>query len=217
MIQKSVLLIFAMCFTLSIQSQTDSKIYSSSELDDMPVFAQGKMTLNDFLKFYQKQPEGTSNKSMRGTVQLSLIISSEGEVLNSSISKGLDAPFDKEALRLADMMPLFSPAKVNGQAVASKIKLGIPFGETDMPVTNMQAAPIAQNSTDNSLSKVSKTPVKKYPLYVIDGKVVNEDINVNADNIESVRVLKGKKAIEKYGERAIDGVVIFTTKNFPNR
>ncbi|OFY28382.1 MAG: hypothetical protein A2X17_06430 [Bacteroidetes bacterium GWF2_41_61] len=53
------------------------------------------------------------------------------------------------------------------------------------------------------------------PLYVIDGKVIKEggDINaIKAENIESINILKDKTAIEKYGERAKNGVIEITLK-----
>ena len=52
------------------------------------------------------------------------------------------------------------------------------------------------------------------PLMIVDGKEVEggslEDID--SDRIETVNVYKGDKAIEKYGEKAKNGVVIINTK-----
>ena len=52
------------------------------------------------------------------------------------------------------------------------------------------------------------------PLIIVDGKEVSnvelEDIDPSA--IEKMEVLKGDKAIEKYGEKAKDGVIKITTK-----
>ncbi|RIV69958.1 M56 family metallopeptidase [Flagellimonas aequoris] len=52
------------------------------------------------------------------------------------------------------------------------------------------------------------------PLYYIDGKKVkSEDVKkISPDTIESINVLKGDKAIEKYGKKAKDGVIEITTK-----
>ncbi|MFB6319741.1 TonB family protein [Saccharicrinis sp. FJH54] len=215
MLHKSISFIFALLISVPGFAQNNEKIYDASEVTVLPIFAQGKMSLADFLKFYQQYPEDAKEKNVSGTVELSLIISSDGEILNSSISKGVDESLDKEALRLANMMPEFSPAELNGKPVNSKIKIGIPFNST----TQATMKPVAtEYASGNSTEKVEKqaAPAKKYPLYVIDGKIVNDDIKVNADNIESVRVIKGQKAIDKYGQRAVDGVIIFTTKNFTN-
>ena len=54
----------------------------------------------------------------------------------------------------------------------------------------------------------------KKPLFFVDGKEIEngklEDID--PDNIENVEIYKGDKAVEKYGEKAKDGVILITTK-----
>lgn len=50
------------------------------------------------------------------------------------------------------------------------------------------------------------------PIYIIDG-IKKEDLSdVKSDNIESVSVLKGKKAMDIYGDSGKNGVLIITTK-----
>ena len=50
----------------------------------------------------------------------------------------------------------------------------------------------------------------------IDGEQIDDvDLkDMDSDKIETIEVLKGKKAIEKYGEKAKDGVVIIKTKDW---
>lgn len=51
------------------------------------------------------------------------------------------------------------------------------------------------------------------PLIVVDGSIRDIEVNkIDPNTIESVRVLKDKYAIDKYGERGKDGVVEVTTK-----
>lgn len=53
------------------------------------------------------------------------------------------------------------------------------------------------------------------PLFVIDGEEKGADFDmasINPDDIESINVWKGEKAIEKYGEKAKNGVIEVTTK-----
>ncbi|HEX6631266.1 MAG TPA: TonB-dependent receptor plug domain-containing protein [Gemmatimonadaceae bacterium] len=59
------------------------------------------------------------------------------------------------------------------------------------------------------------------PLYVIDGVIVPADDpavrDLAPDRIESVEVVKGQAAVEKYGDRAAHGVITITTKAPPPR
>ncbi|TYA58208.1 M56 family metallopeptidase [Formosa maritima] len=52
------------------------------------------------------------------------------------------------------------------------------------------------------------------PLIILDGKEITKEEmeKVNPENIANVNVFKGEKAIEKYGEKAKDGVIVITTK-----
>jgi hypothetical protein len=54
----------------------------------------------------------------------------------------------------------------------------------------------------------------KTPLYVVDGKEMPdyEIGDLDADQIETINVLKGESATEKYGDKAKDGVVEVVTK-----
>ncbi len=57
---------------------------------------------------------------------------------------------------------------------------------------------------------------KPAPLYVVDGKVKEDNFNINIiapDNIESINVLKGNSATLLYGEKGKNGVVEIKTKN----
>jgi hypothetical protein len=56
---------------------------------------------------------------------------------------------------------------------------------------------------------------KNQPLIVIDGKIMEKGKNLNEidpDGIESINVLKGKSAKEKYGNKGINGVIEIVTK-----
>ena len=62
----------------------------------------------------------------------------------------------------------------------------------------------------------SYTPPKELPLYVVNGKIINKNEeafdNINPNQIQSVNVLKDKKATDKYGKDGENGVVEIITK-----
>lgn len=64
------------------------------------------------------------------------------------------------------------------------------------------------------------------PIFVVDGVIMDNDIggswgnqlkNLNADDFESFSVLKGAAATALYGSRALNGVVLITTKEGKKR
>ena len=58
-------------------------------------------------------------------------------------------------------------------------------------------------------SQAEAHTLKKDPIYLLDGRVISkaEMEKLNPNGIESVNVLKGEKAIEKYGKKAKKGVI----------
>lgn len=50
------------------------------------------------------------------------------------------------------------------------------------------------------------------PIYIVDGKKQLSLDNIDPDNIETVSVLKGKGAIDLYGEEGKNGVILVATK-----
>ena len=79
----------------------------------------------------------------------------------------------------------------------------------------------AQTETPKSESKgsvigvhLSKLSVDSIPLYVVNGKKISpaEMADIKSTDIESLDVLKGEKAIEKYGADGKNGVIIVVTK-----
>lgn len=72
-----------------------------------------------------------------------------------------------------------------------------------------------------------KTGLPAEPLYVLDGKIVkNSELlrdsaqrvitvkSIDPTDIESIQILKGVSAVEKYGEAGKNGAVILTTKSY---
>jgi TonB-dependent SusC/RagA subfamily outer membrane receptor len=56
---------------------------------------------------------------------------------------------------------------------------------------------------------------KNQPLIVMDGKIMDKSKNlkeIDPDSIESINVLKGKSAQEKYGDKGANGVIEIVTK-----
>ena len=71
-------------------------------------------------------------------------------------------------------------------------------------------------SQDKNVKIVSK---KNDPLIVVNDSILKYEVmeHLNPNDIESVTVLKDKKAMELYGEKGKFGVIKITTKNISKR
>ncbi len=75
---------------------------------------------------------------------------------------------------------------------------------------------INDSSTFVKISGVGSINASNAPLYVIDGKIVDNMNNINPENIKSLKILKVNEAIALYGSKSSNGVIIITTKNSLN-
>ena len=187
-------------FALFMMISLHAKVYQLSEVEVSPVFAKGKMTQNDFIKYYLQYPISEREANVQGNVLIECVVDSTGMLTAPVVKKSVNPALDKEALRVVELMPFFAPAKINAKSVAVRMQIEIPF------VINESEAELS------NISAVEKKKSPKNPLYVVNAKVLQSDANIDPENIKKIRIIKGKKAIELYGERAQDGIIMIETK-----
>ncbi|CAM4430559.1 BlaR1 peptidase M56 [Pedobacter westerhofensis] len=78
-----------------------------------------------FSQYLIKNTRQMSNKN--GTVNVSFIVESNGEVTNEKVEKGLDESSNKEALRVINLSPKWKPALQNGIQVRSAYQISINY------------------------------------------------------------------------------------------
>lgn len=96
--------------------------------------------------------------------------------------------------------------------VATDIKNNVKFVSDDVN-TVYEYKTLGKNSDTKFF--ISGDP-KKEPLYILNDKEISKkklDNLLETNNIESINVLKGKAAIEKYGKKAKNGAVVIITKD----
>lgn len=170
-----------------------------TEVDRAPKFKGKPSNVEKFFERHMNYPNEARLEIIEGVVEVSCVVTTDGKLMEPDIEKSVDPLLDSEALRLVRLMQDWKPARKNGELVNARITLPVTFELSSQEKEMMQTLK-EQGLTDNM------------PLFVIDDKIVKEYIVVPHYNVKSVRVLKGEKAIERYGEKAKNGVVIITTK-----
>ena len=100
----------------------------------LPQFPGGDKALMEFLKKEVRQPDEA--KDVKGKVVISLIVETSGELTHFKVARSVHPALDKEALRVAKMMPKWIPGSIYGKLVAVKYNLVVAFkgeekGETE--------------------------------------------------------------------------------------
>ena len=195
----------------------------------MPTVPGGQKAMMQYLAENVKYPASARQKKITGRVIIQFVVEKDGSITEAKVMKSVAPELDAEALRIVNGMPKWTPAMQDGKAVRVKFFIPIVFsdGESHKDEKKTETTAISLKGgkmkiNDETVTKnadeiviISPEPMKKaQPLYIIDGKEATSlDVGKTpVENIEKMEVLKDKTAIEKYGEKGKNGVVVITLK-----
>ncbi len=177
--------------------QASQKIYD--KVDKLPVFNKKRGNIQKYLSTQIKYPVDALATETEGKVIVSVIINEKGQLSDVKVEKGLSESLDKEALRVVNTMQDWKAGEVDGNKVSTKMSIPVQFYLNDEnKKLAQQIKPFYANG--------------KTPLFVLDNKKVLGLKTIEYYNVKSIRVMKGKKAVELFGEDAKNGVVIVESK-----
>ena len=189
-------------------------------VEEMPQYPGGAQALLEFLNQNVQYPEEAEKAGIQGRVIATFVVEKDGSICESKVVKSVDPSLDAEALRVINAMPNWKPGKQNGKEVRVKYTVPVAFmlQGKDANVAQHESSSKDDGEVKKKLSElvvVAYGPNKEAkPLVYVDGKEIPfEDINkVDPKSIDHMNIVKDKVAIEKYGEKAKDGVILITTK-----
>lgn len=117
---------------MSFAHTTSERSYTSRDQTNDPlnhdcVFPGGTKALAKFIDDNLTYPSKALKEGIQGRVILRLTIEKSGEISNIEVARKLTPECDKEAIRIAKMMPMWTPAKKDGYLVRSICMLPISF------------------------------------------------------------------------------------------
>ena len=189
-------------------------------VEEMPQYPGGPQALFEFLSQNVQYPKEAAKAGIHGRVIVTFVVEKDGSICESKVVKSVDPSLDAEALRVINAMPNWKPGKQNGKEVRVKYTVPVAFmlQGKDANVAQHESSSKDDGEVKKKLSElvvVAYGPNKEAkPLVYVDGKEIPfEDINkVDPKTIDHMNIVKDKVAIEKYGEKAKDGVILITTK-----
>jgi len=96
-------------------------------VEEMPSFPGGEAERNKFLATNIVYPQQATENGIQGTVYVSFVVDSKGNVTDVKILRGIGGGCDEEALRVVKMMPKWHPGKQNGKQVRVLFNMPIYF------------------------------------------------------------------------------------------
>ncbi|WP_439185578.1 TonB family protein [Carboxylicivirga taeanensis] len=93
-------------------------------VEEMPKFPGGTAALLKYISSNVKYPVICQENGVQGSVSVSFVINEKGEVTNVKAYRGSDPNLEREALRVVQSMPRWTPGKQRGRAV--KVSYTVP-------------------------------------------------------------------------------------------
>ena len=178
-------------------TETGDSIYTV--VDKLPKFKGNPSRTASFIQKNLVYPDKAWMQGTEAVVNVSFTVTKHGQLMNAKVENEVDPLLAMEALRVVDLMTEWRPAKKDGKVVHCRVSIPVVFSlsaDEKAFISNMHSMGLDKN----------------LPLYVIDDKIVKSRIHLPSYNVKSIRVLKGKSAIDKYGDDGKNGVVVISTK-----
>ncbi len=203
-------------------------------VDEMPQFPGGPSKLFEYIAKNIRYPAEAEKAGVVGRVIVSFVVEKDGSVSNAKVVRSINPALDAEALRVINGMPKWTPGKQNGEA--TRVKYVVPvnfrlqnekagaFKNDDDPKAYEGASKlndvvvVGYGEKPSVTDKESRATIRsisgKEPYIIVDGSPIDNAKlkDIDPKTIDHMDVLKDKSAIEKYGEKAKDGVILITTK-----
>lgn len=106
-------------------SGTGSDVYVV--VDELPKYPGGDEARFKFLQNNVKYPKVATYNGIKGVVYITFIVEKDGSLSNIKLLQGIGGGCDEEALRVARLMPKWTPGKRKGQPVRVYVNMPIRF------------------------------------------------------------------------------------------
>ena len=110
---------------VQVDEDVDQTVFEIVE--ENPEFPGGDKGFTEFLRKNIVYPESAIDNGIQGRVMVIFVVERDGSVTGVDILKGVDPALDKEAMRVAKLMPKWKPGKQQGKAVRTRFKVPVVF------------------------------------------------------------------------------------------
>jgi protein TonB len=94
----------------------------------MPMYPGGETALSGYVSDNISYDQAAIDADASGTVMISFVVDEKGKIEDAKVmGKGVDANLDREAVRVVEQMPAWTPGTVKGKNVKTRLTLPIVF------------------------------------------------------------------------------------------
>jgi len=96
-------------------------------VENQPEFPGGNAAMMKFLSDNIKYPVIAQENGIQGRVICNFVVEKDGSITDVQVVRGVDPSLDREAVRVIQQMPRWTPGKQRGQAVRVRFTLPVVF------------------------------------------------------------------------------------------
>lgn len=112
---------------IQVEEEEVDEVFNFYVLEDKPEFPGGEAALLKWIAQNTKYPEMAKENGIQGRIFVGFVIDKAGKVTEVKILRGVDPYLDKEALRVVNSMPSWTPGKQRGKPVKVSYQVPIKF------------------------------------------------------------------------------------------
>ena len=110
-----------------VEEEEESSQQIFTVVETMPELPGGQGALLQYLAKSIKYPVIAQENGIQGRVSCSFVVNKDGSIVDAEVIRGVDPSLDKEALRVINSMPKWSPGKQRGKPVRVKYTVPVTF------------------------------------------------------------------------------------------
>jgi len=108
-------------------SVTYMEVFEYDYVTEKPSFPGGDSHLMRFINNTREYPKEAYSRRIQGRVTCSFVVNTDGSISHISVLRGVEPSLNKEAIRVLSLMPEWTPGKLNGQPVPTRVVWSVPF------------------------------------------------------------------------------------------
>ncbi|HJP62053.1 MAG TPA: energy transducer TonB [Mucilaginibacter sp.] len=205
--------------------------------ENQPHFKGGMTEFYKFLANHLHYPDWMMRNNIQGKVLITMTVEKDGSLSDIKSVRDIGFGSAEEAIRVLKLSPKWVPGYQSGQPVRVRYTLPISFNLVKEKEASDTVSRVTYNLGNDDAPKAEEannvaTPdtARRYSLviadnfdfqspnvlYVLDGKAIPGMTNLNANDIQSVKVIKHPAKDNVYyilyGAKALNGVVVIESK-----
>lgn len=119
--------LFSQTDTAADSTAADEKVYEMFDIQAPPGYPGGEKELLHFLTTNIAYPAEARNNKVSGSVLLNFVVNKDGSIVDVNILRDIGSGCGKEAKRVVEMMPNWTPGERRGEKVRVRYTLPVRF------------------------------------------------------------------------------------------